>query len=347
MYRIICDGKEIVRQGIDRMSAISGNLVQKLNTADQFTFTLPATHPYLSNAQPRSSIIELWRDNQCIFTGDVLQVSSDFYNNVTFTCQGVLAWLNDCVIPWPSFSGSASEYLERIINKYNGDVAANRQIVFGESDITTNISISYPEEMHTAFELTSEILSAAGGYLFLRYDGVSIYLDYLTDKGRTSGQKIRFGDNITDLENLIDTASFVTRVYPFGAEGLDIRSVNDGLYYVSDPALEATYGVVAATIQYNDVDNANTLKSLATAFLGKQGKISQTITLSAFDRSATDPRVDRIDIGDNVVVESSVHGIDATMICAEKAVDIVSGANDAITLGSIKKQISNMVGGNT
>lgn len=344
MYRVVCDGKEIVRQGIDRISAIKGDLSQQLNAADQFNFTLPSAHPYISHAQPRSSLIELWRDTQCLFIGDVVQVSSDIYNDAAFECQGVLAWLNDCVIPHPSFSGQASEYFERLITQYNNVAEVPRKIIFGQSDMTAAVVIDYPDDMKSVFELIGEMISAVGGYLFLRYDD-GIYIDYLTAKGRTSGQKIRFGDNMTGLENLFDASELITRVYPTGKDGLDIRAVNSGKWFVSNAALEATHGVISEAIAFSEIDDANTLKSLATAYLNSKAAISQTITLTAIDLSAANARVDRIDIGDNVVVQSAVHGLNTAMVCCEKTTNIVTGANDKITLGTVKKQISAMVGG--
>lgn len=344
MYRIICDGKEIVRQGIDRISAINGRLTQQINAADQLTFTLPATHPYLSNPQPRSSIVELWRDNECLFIGDVLQVSSDIYNNATFTCQGALAWLNDSVVPHPSFSGSASEYFERLITKYSGDAEQARQLNFGASNISTSIQIEYLEDIKSVFELVSLILSNVGGYLFLRYEGDGIYVDYLTDKGRKSGQTIRFGENLTGIENFIDASKFITRVYPVGKDGLDIRAVNDGKWFVANSTLEATHGVIAATVEYSDIEDANALKTLATNYLNASAVMGQTLALTAIDLSLLDSRVDRIEVGDAVKVQSKAHGLDTTLKVVSKETDIINPENSKLELGLTMQSISGMVG---
>ena len=55
-------------------------LRQELNTANELTFTIYPDHPYFNNISKLSSVIRVYRDNNLIFKGRVIDSEIGFYN---------------------------------------------------------------------------------------------------------------------------------------------------------------------------------------------------------------------------------------------------------------------------
>ena len=100
--------------------------------------------------------------------------------------------------------------------------------------------------------------------------------------------------------------------------------------------------MIAQAAQY-DAETAAELMSEATATLNALAVLNQTITLTAIDLSMLDSTVDSIEIGDNVHAVSAPHGLDTTLECSGKTIDLVNPANSTITLGKTLKSLSKII----
>lgn len=344
MYLIYSDKKVIGNPMLDTYAYLDGELDQELNSADVLSFTLPSGHPYAEEIQPRANVIKLTNDAATQFIGDVISKSTDIIGNTKFTCQGCLAWLNDIVIVRASFRGTVAGYVAYLMYAYNAECPPSRRITLGEIDVPGNIVVDNAIEMHTVFELFGTLISTRGGYLFLRYDGDIIYLDYKLSKGRMSGQAIAFGSNMLDLENLIDAAEVFTRVYPIGKNGLDISSVNSGKCYVENTVLKEQLGNLCISKMVElDSEDPSELMAYAQECAAAAVVFNQSIQLSSVDLSRYDIRTDVIEVGDLCRVFSRVHGLDSVMTVSKKHTGLADDSGDNVTLGEVSSTLSGLM----
>ena len=345
MYKITVEGRTVATSDFTKYSASSGTLSQEINAASILEFTLPPTNPQLDAFALRRRPVRLLSDNTVLFEGDVVERTTSFDGSVTVKCQDALGWLNDVVVPKPTFSGTVSAYWEWLIAKYNDNASSRRQVKAGNVTVTGDVSVLYEKEFPTIFELVRSLVTLRGGYVSVRYYAGDIYLDYTVDLGVQSEQDIRYGVNLLNLEDYFSGEDAFSRLYPRGKNGLDISSVNGGVPYLYDAqrAITNGYGIIGKCVDF-DTDDAATLKALGEAYLASYGFMGRTLSVTALDLSIVDnSRYDSVPIGAAVRVKSPPHGIDLTLQVSAKTLDFVNPANSSFELGAQQKLLSAIV----
>ena len=264
-YKIFCDDYILYDSQLNEFQVGSPVLKQKLNTANELTFTIYPTHPYFNNISKLSSIVRVYRNDNLLFKGRVINSELGFRGEKKITCEGVLAFLLDSVIrpfDFPNddqFSSLDYEqdnvieyFLNWIISKHNEQAKDFQKIQIGNVTVTdpnNYLSRSSIEYLSSWEVITSRLLKSYGGYLVIRDENGINYLDYLEDftsDGTKSGnklvctQKIEFGSNLLDLTEELSGADIKTGIIPLGAriedsdgnqtdEYLTIESMPDGI----------------------------------------------------------------------------------------------------------------------
>jgi phage minor structural protein len=127
----------------------------------------------------------------------------------------------------------------------------------------------------------------------LMFDTENKLVNLLAQAGTDNGYLVAYGKNMPANQNIVDTRTLVTRLYPYGANGLDITSVNpnkdsngNGLPYLEDYSYYDNNGlprvVKSATITNDQISNPTYLmlwaqKQLATL---SQPQITHNISVS-------------------------------------------------------------------
>ena len=345
MYTVYYDGEAISAGGNPHFAMTSAVLTQAINTADSFSFTLPATHPYRDIPQARQGIVRVDINGTTVFVGDVVEIKTAFDNSRTFECQGCLAWLNDVCNTKTDTPTTVADSFKRRMKIYNDNCAASRKMIAGRctNKPTQTARVFVTDEFITIFEYFSQLIAKKGGILMPRYEGGNIFLDYLDTTNRVSDQQIIFGSNLLNLDDFISMDSTATVIYPTGNNGLTVESVNPtGKQYIINNAMYNRYGMIATAAKF-DTDDAAELYSQAKLTLSSLAVLNRSIKLSAFDLSLANSTVDGIEVGDSVQVISAPHELDTSMICTAKTTDLINPANCAITLGKSFASISGIV----
>ena len=345
MYTVYYDGEAISAGGNPHFAMTSAVLTQAINTADSFSFTLPATHPYRDIPQARQGIVRVDINGTTVFVGDVVEIKTAFDNSRTFECQGCLAWLNDVCNTKTDTPTTVADSFKRRMKIYNDNCAASRKMIAGRctNKPTQTARVFATDEFITIFEYFSQLIAKKGGILMPRYEGGNIFLDYLDTTNRVSDQQIIFGSNLLNLDDFISMDSTATVIYPTGNNGLTVESVNPtGKPYIINNAMYNRYGMIATAAKF-DTDDAAELYSQAKLTLSSLAVLNRSIKLSAFDLSLANSTVDGIEVGDSVQVISAPHELDTSMVCTAKTTDLINPANCAITLGKSFASISGIV----
>lgn len=352
MYRILCKNgnKEYVLHDTrdDKTIALNPKLSLQLNKTGSLTFALPAGHENYDKVNKLASVIEVYQDDDLIFTGRPLSDEVDFYNTGTIPCEGDLSYLLDSKQRPYEYTGDIRPFLQQLITNHNAQVEAGKRIQLGDVTVVDPngyINRSDSGYTDTLTTINEKLVKTHGGYIRIRHNGGNRYLDYLADYGHTNTQVIRFGENLIDLKRYAKAESIRTAIIPLGAETeeegingtklrVNITSVNDGKDYIFNQEAVNTWGWIWDTVEFDDVTLPENLKKKGEAYLQDCINLVNTIELSAVDMSMMDVDAEKIKLGDWIRVVSAPHGLDRLFLVSKMDIDLANPGNNKITLGS-------------
>nr|DAF50651.1 MAG TPA: tail protein [Siphoviridae sp. ctHAs12] len=339
MYTIYADDALLYSPGDEELSVLSPVLETQCNAAGTLTFVLLPEHPMYSALHKMRTRIDIRQDDEIIWRGRVLETETDFYRQKTVTCEGELTYLVDSVLhPYKlaDYDGTAAGLFRLYLTRHNEAVSEAQQFQIGNVDIETLSSVENTGYGNTWDEISDNLIDIHGGFLRVRYDGETRYLDWTKESGTSCGQVIRFGENLLDLSEYVSASEVVTCLIPYAGQGdsqITIKSVNDGKDYIEDEAGIALYGRIWGVTEF-DAKDASTLLEMAKENLQKRLKETITITISAVDLHLLDVNAESFRVGDKVRVVSPPHGIDAEYTCTAISLDLVSPDQSEYTFGT-------------
>ena len=250
IYRVVLDDLyDLHTSDIDCM-LLNPSLELEMNSAGSFNFTLPPFHPYWNNVEILKSTIDVYEDDDLIFTGRVANIDKNWNNERVVECEGALAYFNDSIhrqmkwetpLPIASEDPNVHNFLKDILDNHNvfvGD-AVNRQIHVGHIYVDPYLVTREVNYDTTLDILTRMCIDTNGGYFMIRKDPEThlLYLDWLKDFTEESGQPASFGVNLLDFNTGLHAADICTGVLARGA------TVNDQVVTLSNVELvdETTY----------------------------------------------------------------------------------------------------------
>lgn len=334
--------------------------------AGDMTFTLQPDHPYLGNLRRMSGLVELLDDSIPIYRGRIIRDTKGFYNAQCIETEGIMAALNDSLIPpfaYPddfaedeayqaaAAGGNVVEYLFKwFLHQHNSMVSAEQQIKPGICTVTdpnNYISRSSTEYLTSMEAIRGKLSdSSLGGYLLIRYESDGNYLDYYAELPLTNTQPVEFATNLLDLNSEVDGTQIYTAILPLGKDGLDLSALPDG--DLSDDLVKsgltiysksgvATYGRITRHVKWEDVTVASNLQSKAKAALADNGlSMPETITCRAVDLGWQDT-VQHFRVGRMTMLASTPHGYDTAYPLMELSPDILNPGNTQITMGTTRR----------
>lgn len=353
MYKIIVDGKLFCSSKIEELAVINPQIDQEANKAGTFTFTLSPTHPYYDMIKRRSSIIDVYRDDEeePLFEGVCVETTVDFWKQKKFTCEGELTFLNDSILRLQEWSDRTSrQIIESFIYQHNLGVETKKQFTVGQ--VTVNVTHkNYAADYISTMEALKEaFVDDYGGYVRCRHVEGIRYLDYLALSPRTNNQVIRIGQNLIDLSSNIDTEDIATVIIPLGAtlgtqtiEGYDDRLTieeapadtmhPEGADYVYSESAVQSLGWIEKVVTFDDKDNATYLRNAAESYLNAVQFENLVITAKAIDLGLTSEEFNQFKLLDQVRVVSEPHGLDAYFPLTKITYHLNNPEQDTITLG--------------
>lgn len=337
-----------------------------VSKAGEMSFTVDAEHPYLSNLRRMSGLVELLDGTFPIYRGRITSDIKDFYGAHKIETEGIMAVLNDSIIPPFNFpedftedasykaaaaSGNVVEFFFRwILSQHNAQVTAEQQIKPGVVTVSdpNNYIARSSEEYATAMTTISDKLfkSSLGGNLLIRYEDDGNYLDYYAALPLTNTQTVKFAENLLDLSSETDGADIYTAILPEGKDGLAIGNLPDG--DLTDDLVKsgktiysksgvATYGRITRHIKWGDVTVDTNLRAKAKAALADNGlSMPETITCRAVDLGWREG-IQHFRVGRMTALVSTPHGYSASYPLMELAPDILDPGNTQITLGATRR----------
>lgn len=380
MYQIFCEGLPIYdpRGGDLGLTVRDPDCHLAVGEAGRLDFTVDLDHPHYDELRKLKGVVELRAEGRPIYKGRILKDTKDFYLSKDIETEGLMACLNDSLLPPFNFpedfledpdyqaaaeSGNVIEFfLGWILGQHNSQVSGAQRILLGEvtvSDPNNYISRASSEYLVTTDAIKQKITDSLGGYLLADYSGEVTVLHYYSDLPLTNIQPVEYGENLLDLETIVTAGDTYTAILPIGADGLTIEGLPDAEltpgYVKSGPIIysqetEALYGGIRITrmVKWDDVTVDTNLRRKALELLSTEGvKLSQTIEVTAADLTGTtDADVTRFVVGRYVELRSTPHGYSAAYPLMELEPDLLNPGNTKIVMGSTVKSASDLATGN-
>ena len=349
MYTVRLDDKKIYDARIDDLTLIEPVVELEENNAGSFSFTIQDNHPSYDDIKRRKSIIKVYEDDEIIFAGMVYEIEEDFYKNKKVYCEGELSYLNDTIQrPAEYHDMTVRGLLETYIENHNAQVEPEKQFKLGMVTVKDpNDSIYCYTNMETTLScIKDDLLDDLGGIIRVRYMNNEKYIDYITeDDVRTNQQVIRLGENLINYTSNISSLDIATAIIPLGNRleespiealdmRLDIKSVNNNLDYVSDSIAVSNFGWIYKTVIWDDVTDANTLKSKGEKYLTDSQFDNLIIEATALDMHLIDNNEMSIRLSDKIRIISKPHGLkDKYFRLTKQTIYLNNPENNTITLG--------------
>lgn len=316
----------------------------KDNAAGSLTFTMPKGNAAYSTIAPIKTTVQVYRDNNWLWTGRVLIIEKNFWLQKKVTCEGALAFLNDTIAPLHKYSNTPiASYVQSLLDIHNSKVDANRKIYRGAISGTTSSGApvgnkDYIVEDDKILSYIVKIAEDWGFHIRLRESSGNLYLDMLTDDQlNMATQRIDFGKNLLDYSDNYDWTSIITVLHPVGAKLDTNNTTGDEDYpdhvviksnpstpglsrsgeYLINTSARNTYGRIEATVDWSEVDDPATLLSLAELYLSDYQYNEMKLTVKVIDLHYLTHSTVAFNFLDQINCYSRPHAMNTTFIASE------------------------------
>lgn len=350
MYEVCIDERALYYPGDEEAVILETQLELALNDAGSLEFLLPSGNPEYENIQNRQSMIQVLKDEDEIFCGEVRRCGKDQNNLKECLVIGELAFLHDSIQPQAEYHDlTTRQMLETWLNIHNSQVEERKRFYVGIVTVhDTNDSLyRYTNRESTLDAIREKLVDRLGGYLRIRKEGGVRYLDWITlpEYGKYCEQPIEFGTNLLDYAENCSAEDLATAVIPLGArleespiEGLeaytDITSVNGGVDYLYIPEAVERYGWVKKVVTWDDVTVPANLKKKGEEWLKDNQYESLVLELTALDLSDLDSDYEAFALGDTVHASAWPYGMDRTFPVQEMTIYLQEPDRNRLTLGT-------------
>lgn len=354
IYTIRTDSNFIYIPG-DKSRAVSdAQLNLELGSAGSLTFTVPPSNPMYSKLQNRKTMVSVFRDDTEIFYGEVRAQETGFNRLKKVTCAGCLSFLADTIQPQAEYHDLTPRHLlSQMIDEHNRLCGDGKKFTVGKVTVTdANDSLYRYTDFETTYKaVTEKLVERLGGYLCVRHEDGTLYLDWLNlaDIGSESKQNIMFGLNLLDYTENFTAENIATAVIPLGAEiqteggsdevlkkYTDITSVNDGKNYIQSDSAVKNFGFVCAVQKWNDVGVPSNLLTKGKQWLSDNQFEQATLSLTAADLSLLNPNIETFELGDKILCIAPPYGMDRLFPLTKMTIPLLKPAETKYTLGETR-----------
>jgi|GEM_PF-3888806 len=299
-------------------------ITKEINGADTFEFAIPANHRHVGLIQPER----------------IVEVAGERYWTRRITTERSGATMLLAVYAEARFyelSTAGQVDADEWDGVEPGSVmeAALADTEWSVDVVNVTTRRTYSTEASNPLELLRTVQENHGGDLV--FDNTNRRVSLVTRSGRETGVAFFYGRGLSEVKQVVDTTSLVTRIIPRSAEGLGIESVNDGVAYVED--FSYTDEVRTAVYDFAEGTSPHTMLSMAQATLANRCQPDYSYEVTVSDLSAVSGEdIDRFDVGDTVTVVDGELGLETTQRIVKLEYDVVRPWASQITLSATLRE---------
>lgn len=362
-YRVKIDDTDILDYDLKDMVLIEPKLEPEVNEIDSFEFKMPPIHKQYQLPQPLKSTVEVYEDDDLVWFGRVMSVSTDYYRQKEVVCEGPLGWFKDTIQRIHEYeSVKVHTFFTDVITNHNLLAPENRRFQIGNITVE-NADVYRKLDYNTTYDaLITMCVNAEGGYLFFRRENGVNYIDWLKDMPYTCNQPVEFGLNLIDINSNFDGTEIITAIIPLGdtvqanddpEQGEIIPETDDRVgkpltlayKYGSDivGSQEAIdyYGYIIEAVSFSGVKDADELYEKAVKYLEDKLYNRMTFECTAVELKSygagRNDKYDHFKIGQKIKCKSIPHALDEEFPLLKASISLDSAAKE-ISLGTMPHQ---------
>ena len=343
------DAVTFASQGLGALTdAISCKVTEDLNGGMELVLVYPVEGVHFSEIAARELILAKPNPVSDPYPFRIYSITKPMNGRCTINAHG---WHYDLsgvpIAPFSSLSAAG------VMTAYNNDTAVTH--VFDFDTTVTNagsFNLGVPSSVFaTMGGSEGSVIDIFGGEWIYGYNNDPTKIRLAAQRGQNRGVTIRYGKNLTSLEQEENIANVYTGVYPYWAdtEGTvvtlpeEIVPVSGTFDFVRILTLDLTADF---EMQPSETDLRNkALSYITTNEIGKP-KVSLTVNfalLSQTDQYANAILLEDVELGDTVAVEFSELGVASTSRAVTTVYDPLNGKFDSVTLGSSRTTIADTI----
>lgn len=347
----------IIHNEVEKLT--SGKVVKGISTIDTFTFSMLPDNAGFALINDYTTHVTVYNTNKSKydFVGRVLYAETtmdeDGAISKNVTCENVFGYLCDSIQSYvDTRNWTVRELLQHMIDCHNSQVEEYKHFKIGTVtdalDNNNNLYIGIQRD-NTWESIKKKLIESIGGELQCRVEEDGIYIDYLEQIGELKNTPIELSVNMKSITREQDPTSYITRLIPLGCklsddteERLDITAVNGGLNYVEDSEAVEVYGIHVGVVEWDDVTDAQNLKSKGEAWLKSNNKVQIKYSITALDLSLIGLAEDDFEIGNAHPIINALLGIDDIVRIIKKDIDVCEEVKSTIEVGDNFKSLSDI-----
>lgn len=335
----------------------SGSVVKGINTIDTFSFTLYPNNVGFDLVREFKTLVTVYntKKDRYEFYGRVLCANPSMDRNGLITkdvtCENYFGFLCDSQQKYVAEQNwTVAGLLSHIIDTHNAQIEEYKRFKVGlltVEDKNDNLYLGI-QRNNTWDTLNEKLIDRLGGEMRFRVEDDGIYLDYLTQIGRTSETPIKLSHNMESILKEHDPTEYVTRLIPLGSkkddseERVDITSVNNGVDYIDDEEAVEAYGIHVGYKEWDDVTEAANLLTKARQWLTENNRMLINYTITALDLSTIDIDIDDLDVGNTHPIENELLNINDSSRIIKKTIDVPDETKSTVEVGDVFKNLSDI-----
>lgn len=340
------DATDFTTQGLGALSAaISCTVTEERNGMYELELVYPVTGVHFAEIQDECLIYAIPSPYRSAQPFRIYRHTKPMSGKVTFYARHISYDLLDIPLN-PCSAGSAGAAMVAL----QSNAAISSPFVFWtDKDTVVEWSVKVPSATRSVLGgQAGSILDVYGGEY--EWDGFTVKLHQ--ERGRDNGVVIRYGKNLTDINQDRNISNVLTGIYPYWTDA------NGENLVVCDPPIINAPGTYKRTrvspVDFSaDFDEAPTpeqLKARAETYVegNKIGVPSVSITASfvqleqamGYEHLAL---LEKVDLCDTVTVQYEELGVDATAKVVEIETDVLRGRYNKVTLGDAKSTLTDTI----
>lgn len=352
MIPILYNGTEqdFLSNGLGRLSdAITCKVTEERNGQFELVMTYPVSGIHYADIAENAIIYAKTEDggnNQAFI---IYKISKPLNGIITINAEHISYLLNGFVCT-PFEAGSCADAISKIETHIQ---PADSPFRF-HTDVQAGGAFTLAEPRNVRGLLGGEegsLLDVYGAKDY-KFDNFNVYL--LENRGYDNGVSIRYGKNLTDLKNVVDTTNVYTGIMPYWADDTTYVSLPEKVV-MSGHAADYPYKIIKPVDFRSDFETAPTeaqLRARAESYLTSNApwKIKNSIDISFVSLGQTEEykqfkALERVKLCDYVTVIYDKLGVNVKTKVIKTVYDVILEKYDTISLGDTTYTLAKAIQG--
>lgn len=369
MYRIIAyesptdtTGRVVYDPRISKQLS-DGKLDLKEAEIDSLELTVNQENWLFGHVKPLQTHIEVYQDETLLFRGRAFDISRQMKDSgqfiQSFNFESVQNYLQDTSQRWAKIQNTTpKQFFQRLIDTHNSQVPDYKKFQVRSVTVTnsTDNVYRYIEDGATTWDtIKDKLISRLGGYIVVEHQDSANYIDYLQDVGvdHSKDTPIQLAKNLQSASVVINPTEVITQLVPLGATiqddnanadsdtavsqpRIDIKTVNNGKDYIDIPALQAEFGVIRKSVQWEDVHEPTILLSKASQWIAKQTSAKESWSVNAIEL----PQFNSFKVSDRYVFSAEQVATRQLLRVTAKTIDFANWQKSSLTFAEKQMPLS-------